>query len=129
MHRGMTGAATLLQSRASLAEILDWDWLWTICENGIGFTHPCFPPHAQTALAPKSGTTTFASVSTVEEIKQAIGRLPPKEQDRLMDWLYSQELKSAHAVMEGIARGEDDHAAGRIFSQTEARERMARWLK
>lgn len=69
------------------------------------------------------------AVSTVEEIKQAIVQLPPKEQDRLIDWLYAQETKSAHAVMEGIAQGEADVQAGHLVPQTEAKKQMARWLK
>ena len=68
-------------------------------------------------------------MSTVEEIKQAIGQLSAPEQDRLIEWLYAQELKSAHAVMEGIAAGEADYAAGRTVTQNEAKERMAKWLK
>jgi predicted transcriptional regulator len=68
-------------------------------------------------------------VSTVEEIKQAIGQLSAQEQDRLIEWLYAQELKSAHAVMEGIATGEADYAAGRTVTQDEAKKRMAKWLK
>jgi hypothetical protein len=32
-------------------------------------------------------------------------------------------------VLKGIARGEDAVEEGRVVSQAEARERMARWLK
>lgn len=68
-------------------------------------------------------------MSTVEEIKRAIGKLPPGEQDRLMDWLYAQELASSREIMEGIAQGEDDVRNGRVLTQAEARERLAKWLK
>lgn len=68
-------------------------------------------------------------MSTVEEIKQAIGQLSAQEQDRLIEWLYAQEMKSAHAVMDGIAAGEADYVAGRVVTHDEAGKRLAKWLK
>lgn len=46
-----------------------------------------------------------------------------------MDWLYAQELASSREIMEGIAQGEDDVRNGRVLTQAEARERLAKWLK
>ncbi|MBC8038171.1 MAG: UPF0175 family protein [Rhizobiales bacterium] len=64
-------------------------------------------------------------MSTVEGIKQAIGQLSAPEQERLLEWLYARELKPAHAVMEGIAASETDVAASRVFTQAEAKLRLA----
>ncbi|MBC8038411.1 MAG: UPF0175 family protein [Rhizobiales bacterium] len=64
-------------------------------------------------------------MSTVEEIKQAIGQLSAQEQERLIEWLYSLELKPVNAVMESIAASEIDVAAGRVLTQDEAKLRLA----
>ena len=47
----------------------------------------------------------------------------------LVDVESYERLQERVALLEGIARGERAIEEGRVLSQAEARERMARWLK
>lgn len=47
----------------------------------------------------------------------------------LVDVESYQRMEQRMAVLEGIARGEQALAEGRVASHAEARERFARWLK
>ena len=47
----------------------------------------------------------------------------------LVDVESYDKLQERVALLEGIARGEQAIKEGRVLTQAEARERMARWLK
>lgn len=40
-----------------------------------------------------------------------------------------ESMKSRMSILEGIARGETAIQEGRVLSQTQARDRMSKWLK
>jgi prevent-host-death family protein len=47
----------------------------------------------------------------------------------LLDVESYEKLQRRMALLEGIARGENAVAEGRVLSHAQARSRMARWLK
>ncbi len=47
----------------------------------------------------------------------------------LVDVDYYEMLQNRMSILEGIARGETAIREGRTYSHTEAREKMAKWLK
>ncbi len=47
----------------------------------------------------------------------------------LIDVDYYEMLQNRMSILEGIARGETAIQEGRTYTHTEAREKMAKWLK
>ena len=68
-------------------------------------------------------------MSTVEEIKQAIEQLPPKEQARLRDWIYATEAKPDTVALEqALAKGMKAAREGRVKSVDEVRGMIPKWV-
>jgi hypothetical protein len=57
------------------------------------------------------------SVQTLEQVEEAVRRLPPEEQERLRDWLENlleDRLELSDAFKEEIEAGKRDIAEGRV---------------
>lgn len=47
----------------------------------------------------------------------------------LVDFEYFEQMQNRMRILEGIARGERAVFEGRIYSESEAEEKMSKWLK
>jgi prevent-host-death family protein len=47
----------------------------------------------------------------------------------LVDFAHFEQLKNRMSILEGIARGETAVLENRVYSETEAKEKLSKWLK
>ncbi len=62
-----------------------------------------------------------APANVKQEVQQLLGQLP--------DDSTLEDIQYHLYVLEKIKRGRADVAAGRVYSQEEARQRLSRWLQ